>query len=67
MPVDFPALYDTSVADLRERAAELGIEEPGRLTRMDLVFQVGKTLGEREQIQYGSGVLEVHGEGFGFL
>lgn len=67
MPVDFPALYDTPLTDLRRRAEELGVPEPQRRTRLDLVFEIGKVLGAREQVQFGSGVLEVHGEGFGFL
>jgi transcription termination factor Rho len=67
MPVDFPALYDTPVADLRARAIELGIEGADRLRRFGLVFEIGKHLGAQEQVSFGSGVLEVHGEGFGFL
>ena len=67
MPVDFPALHDSSVADLRDRASELGIEEADQMRRLDLVFAIGRRLGAQEQITYGSGVIEVHGEGFGFL
>ncbi len=67
MPVDFPALHELPVAELRKRARGLGIEGPERMTLMDLAFAIGRREGEREQIAYGSGVLEVHGEGFGFL
>lgn len=67
MPVDFPALYNTPANELRARAAELGVEDSDRRPRLDLVFEVGRRLGEQEQTHFGSGVLEVHGEGFGFL
>ena len=33
----------------------------------DLVFAVGKAQGKKDNNAYGRGVLEVHGEGFGFL
>jgi transcription termination factor Rho len=66
MPVDFPALHEMSVADLREQARSLGIERADR-RRQDLVFEVGRKLGDNEGQTFGRGVLEVHGEGFGFL
>lgn len=66
MPVDFPALHELSVADLREQARSLGIEAEDR-RRADLVFEVGRRIGEGEGQTFGRGVLEVHGEGFGFL
>lgn len=67
MPVDFVALYDTDAAALRDQAAQLGIARPDRLSRDDLVFEVGRELGRREGTQFGMGVLEVHADGFGFL
>lgn len=67
MSVDFPALHDTPVADLRRKAADLGVEQPERLRRLDLIFSVGRRLGANEGQSYGRGVLEVHSEGFGFL
>lgn len=67
MTVDFPKLHETPVTELRSKAVELGIQDSERLRRLDLVFQIGNILGAREGAMYGRGVLEVHGEGFGFL
>lgn len=67
MSVDFPKLHEAPVAALRAQAQELGIADADRLGRLDLVFHVGRVLGQRQQLEFGRGVLEVHGEGFGFL
>lgn len=67
MPVDFPALHEGPLDELRDQAAALGVEDARTLRRPDLVFEVGKRLGDGEGQQFGRGVLEVHGEGFGFL
>jgi transcription termination factor Rho len=69
MPVDFPALHEAPMADLREQARTLEIAkaEADTMRRADLVFAVGERLGAREAQTFGRGVLEVHGEGFGFL
>ncbi|MFK7929100.1 MAG: transcription termination factor Rho [Myxococcota bacterium] len=66
MPFDLPALHDASPAELRARASELGLTElPHR--RSDIAFLIAKTLGKQDNVLLGRGVLEVHGEGFGFL
>lgn len=67
MPVDFPALHDTDLADLQEQARSLKIADPELLRHGDLVFAIGQAIGDRDHTTYGRGVLEVHGEGFGFL
>ena len=67
MSVDLVTLHDTQLADLNRQAEELGIEDPSGLRRDDLVFAIAKAQGERNNISYGRGVLEVHGDGFGFL
>ena len=67
MPVDFPGLHDMTIEDLRSKATDLGISDAPKLRRADLVFEVGRLEGEGDRVQYGRGVLEVHGEGFGFL
>jgi len=67
MAVDFPALYDTDLSELREQARGLKIDDADDLRHADLVFAVGRKLGERDHTLFGRGVLEVHGEGFGFL
>ncbi|MEQ1565346.1 MAG: transcription termination factor Rho [Myxococcota bacterium] len=67
MPVDFPALHERPLDELRRQGAELGIESARTLRRGDLVFAVGSKLGQAEGQDFGRGVLEVHAEGFGFL
>jgi transcription termination factor Rho len=67
MPVNFPQLFQMRLDALRQLADELEIPESGRIRKHDLVFTIGQKQGEKEQSQYGTGVLEVHAEGFGFL
>ena len=67
MPVDLAKLHDKSLAELRAQASAAGIEGAATLRRTELVFQIAVRAGERENQSYGRGVLEVHGEGFGFL
>jgi len=67
MSVNFPKLYDTPTAELRERATTLGIANADKVRRLDLVFAIGESEGQRANLNYGHGVLEVHSEGFGFL
>ncbi|MEZ4322444.1 MAG: transcription termination factor Rho [Myxococcota bacterium] len=67
MPVDFPKLHELPRAELLKTATDLGVSETAGMSRHDLVFAVGRTQGEIENNAYGRGVLEVHGEGFGFL
>src|SRR5262245_39911356 len=67
MPVDFPALHETPLAELRDKAKGLGLDEVSGLRTPDLVFAIGKAVGDKEGQTFGRGVLEVHTEGFGFL
>ncbi|MCB9678603.1 MAG: transcription termination factor Rho [Alphaproteobacteria bacterium] len=67
MPVDFPKLHEIPRAELLKTANDLGVEDTADMRRQDLVFAVGRKQGEAEGNAYGRGVLEVHGEGFGFL
>lgn len=67
MPVDFPALHDTPTDELRDRAKALKIEGADRMRHGDLVFAIGQEESAADEQSYGRGVLEVHGEGFGFL
>ncbi|MFT4628230.1 MAG: transcription termination factor Rho [Myxococcota bacterium] len=67
MTVDFTALNQEDLPELRARATALGVPFTPQNRRHDLVFAIAQTIGEHEDHIYGRGVLEVHGEGFGFL
>jgi len=67
MPVDFPALHRMEPEALRERARTAEVEGADRLRRHDLIYEIGRAEGARSSTLFGRGVLEVHGEGFGFL
>lgn len=66
MALDLPALHDTDLETLRARAANLGLKEPP-MRRGELAFAIAQRLADADGILLGRGVLEVHGEGFGFL
>jgi len=67
MAVELLELQETPFEELVARAAALEIPDPEHMRRGDLVFEVARLEGEKQGQKYGRGVLEVHGEGFGFL
>jgi transcription termination factor Rho len=67
MAVELLELQETPFEELVARAAALEISDPERMRRGDLVFELARVEGEKQGQRYGRGVLEVHGEGFGFL
>ncbi len=54
-------------ADLLAYAEELEIENASTLRKQDMMFAILKHLAENDQPIYGSGVLEILQDGFGFL
>ena len=56
-----------SPADLLAYAEELEIENASTLRKQDMMFAILKQLAENDQAIFGSGVLEVLPDGFGFL
>ena len=54
-------------ADLLAFAEELEIENASNLRKQDMMFSILKHLAENDQPIYGSGVLEILQDGFGFL
>src|SRR6185369_8361852 len=60
-------LHEAPLAELQRQGREVGLENVERMRRGDLVFGIAKKTGDKEQLIFGRGVLEVHGEGFGFL
>ncbi len=59
-------LKTKSINDLTALAMKLGIEHPAGLRRQDLVFEILKRAARFGDI-YGSGVLEILPDGYGFL
>ena len=56
-----------SPADLLSYAEELEIENASTLRKQDIMFAILKQLADNEVAIYGSGVLEILSDGFGFL
>ena len=55
-----------SPADLLAYAEELEIENASTLRKQDMMFAILKQLAHNDVAIYGSGVLEVLSDGFGF-
>jgi len=60
-------LKSKTPADLLAFAEELEIENASTLRKQDMMFAILKHLAENDQPIYGSGVLEILQDGFGFL
>lgn len=60
-------IKDLHVAELLEMAAKLNIEGASRLRKHDIIFAILRKRAEAGENVYGSGVLEVLPDGFGFL
>ena len=60
-------LKSKSPADLLAFAEDLEIENASSLRKQDMMFAILKQLAENDQAIYGSGVLEILQDGFGFL
>ena len=60
-------IKDLHVAELLEMAASLNIEGASRLRKHDIIFSILRKRAEAGENIYGSGVLEVLPDGFGFL
>jgi transcription termination factor Rho len=66
MAIDLTALHEATPDDLRRIASELGLDVlPPR--RGEVIFEIARAQAQRDGVELGRGVLEVHGEGFGFL
>ncbi len=67
MPVELQKLHQAPLPELLRQARELGVPGVDSMRRGDLVFAIAQKVGEKDGSIFGRGVLEVHGEGFGFL
>ncbi|MBC6415734.1 MAG: transcription termination factor Rho [Bdellovibrionales bacterium] len=64
--LDLKNLRSKDIHSLSKLAKKLKIENPGSMTRQDIVFEILKRAGQLGDI-LGSGVLEVLSDGYGFL
>ena len=60
-------LRTTPLEKLLEIATELGIENPNELKRQDLMFEILKSQVNQGGFILFTGILEIAGEGYGFL
>lgn len=64
---DISILKEKKSTELATIAKELNIEGVSGLKKQELIFQILKAQAEKEGLIFGSGVIEVLPEGFGFL
>ena len=60
-------LQDKPMNELTQMAISLGVEAVGAISKQNLVYEILKANAEKSGLMYGGGVLEVLGDGFGFL
>ena len=60
-------LQEKSMQELTLMANELGVEAVGAINKQNLVYEILKANAEKSGLMYGGGVLEILGDGFGFL
>ena len=60
-------LREKSIKELTKTATEMGIENPGGQKKHELIFTILKTHAKNDEDIFGSGVLEILPDGFGFL
>jgi len=60
-------LKQTPVPSLIETAQEMGVENTARAKKQDIIFSILKAHSKKGEDIYGSGVLEILQDGFGFL
>ena len=65
--IDIGSLKGMKIPELTRLARELNINGISGLKKQDLIFKILQAKAEKEGLMFGSGVLEVLPEGFGFL
>lgn len=56
-----------NITELHQEAVERKIDDYKHLRKQDLIFRIIQNEIDREKIVYGSGVLDILPEGYGFL
>lgn len=67
IPISISELKQKKIPELLEMASELNIENATSLKKQDLIFAILQSQIEKIGTVYGSGVLEILPDGFGFL
>ena len=67
LKINIAELQAMSMTDLNNMARELGIENYGTMRKHEIIFHILQKNAERSGVLFSEGVLEVLGEGFGFL
>lgn len=65
--INIASLQAMSMGDLNQMAREMGIENFGTMRKHEVIFHILQKNAERNGVLFSEGVLEVLGEGFGFL
>ncbi|MBM3881369.1 MAG: transcription termination factor Rho [Verrucomicrobia bacterium] len=65
--INIAQLQAMSMIELTQMAKEWGIENFGTMKKHEVIFEILKKNAERNGILFAEGVLEILGEGFGFL
>lgn len=65
--MDIHELKSKSPSELLAYAEKLGIENASTMRKQDIVFAILKSLADNGTVIYGSGVIEILQDGFGFL
>jgi transcription termination factor Rho len=67
MSVDLKTIRTQSITELVSQARSLGIDNAGNMRKSDLIFELICIATSRGKTIFGDGILEILGEGFGFL
>jgi transcription termination factor Rho len=65
--LDLAELKSKTINELVSLAREIGVERASGLKKQDLIFEILKTRTEQKGLIFSSGVLEILGDGYGFL
>ena len=65
--LNIEVLKEMKMSELSDVAHKLNVEGVSALKKQDLIFKVLQAQAEKEGLMFGSGVLEILPEGFGFL
>ena len=60
-------LREKSIEELTQTATEMKVDNPGGLKKHEIIFAILKTHAKNDEEIFGSGVLEILPDGFGFL